>query len=144
MGNRLEGKVAIVTGGGRGIGKGISKLLSEEGAAVVVNDKGTEVDGTGSSNTPADMVVEEIKSSGGTAVPNYDDVSLMEGGESVVQTAVDAFGKVDILVNSAGSLRDRMIYQMTPEDFDSVVRNNAKSAFTTTKFAAILFRQQRS
>ena len=113
MGNRLEGKVAIVTGGGRGIGKGISKLLSEEGAAVVVNDKGTEVDGTGSSNTPADMVVEEIKSSGGTAVPNYDDVSLMEGGESVVQTAVDAFGKVDILVNSSGSLRDRMIYQMT-------------------------------
>ena len=123
MGNRLEGKVAIVTGGGRGIGKGIAKLLSEEGAAVVVNDKGTEVDGTGSSKEPADMVVEEIKSNGGTAVANYDDVSLMEGGESVVQNAVDAFGSVNILVNSAGSLRDRMIYQMTATDFDSVVTN---------------------
>ena len=119
MGNRLEGKVAIVTGGGRGIGKGIARLLSEEGAAVVVNDKGTEVDGTGSSKEPADMVVEEIKSNGGTAVANYDDVSLMEGGESVVQNAVDAFGSVNILVNSAGSLRDRMIYQMTATDFDS-------------------------
>ena len=137
MSNRLEGKVAIVTGGGRGIGKGIAKLLSEEGAAVVVNDKGTEVDGTGSSKEPADMVVEEIRSNGGTAVANYDDVSLMEGGESVVQNAVDAFGSVDILVNSAGSLRDRMIYQMTATDFDSVLRNNDKSAFTTTKFAAI-------
>ena len=137
MSNRLEGKVAIVTGGGRGIGKGIAKLLSEEGAAVVVNDKGTEVDGTGSSKEPADMVVEEIRSNGGTAVANYDDVSLMEGGESVVQNAVDAFGSVDILVNSAGSLRDRMIYQMTATDFDSVLRYNAKCAFTTTKFAAI-------
>lgn len=144
MGNRLEGKVAVVSGGGRGIGKGIAKLLATEGASVIVNDKGTEVDGSGESRTPADSVVEEIQSSGGTASANYADVSSMEGGESLIQSAVDTYGGLDVLVNSAGSLRDRMIYQMTPNDFDSVMKNNAKSAFTTTKFAAILFRQQRS
>jgi len=144
MENRLEGKVAVVSGGGRGIGKGIAKLLATEGASVIVNDKGTEVDGSGESRTPADSVVEEIQSSGGTASANYADVSSMDGGESLIQSAVDTYGGLDVLVNSAGSLRDRMIYQMTPNDFDSVMKNNAKSAFTTTKFAAILFRQQRS
>jgi NAD(P)-dependent dehydrogenase (short-subunit alcohol dehydrogenase family) len=144
MGNRLDGKVAVVAGGGRGIGKEITKLLSEEGAQIIVNDKGTEVDGTGSSNAPADLVTEEINSSGGQATANYDDVSTMQGGENLIQTAIDSYGKIDILINSAGSLIDRMIYQMTPEDFDMVVKNNAKSAFTTTKFASILFRQQKS
>ena len=144
MGNRLEGKVAVVSGGGRGIGRGIAKLLATEGASVIVNDKGTEVDGSGESRTPADSVVEEIQSSGGTASANYADVSSMDGGESLIQSAVDTYGGLDVLVNSAGSLRDRMIYQMTPNDFDSIMKNNAKSAFTTTKFAAILFRQQRS
>ena len=144
MENRLEDKVAVVSGGGRGIGKGIAKLLATEGASVIVNDKGTEVDGSGESRTPADSVVEEIQSSGGTASANYADVSSMDGGESLIQSAVDTYGGLDVLVNSAGSLRDRMIYQMTPNDFDSVMKNNAKSAFTTTKFAAILFRQQRS
>ena len=144
MGNRLEGKIAVVTGGGRGIGRGIAKLLAEEGASIVVNDKGTEVDGTGASNIPADGVVDEIKSSGGKAIANYSDVSTMEGGESLIQACVDNYGQIDILVNSAGSLKDRMIYQMTESDFDQVVRNNSKSVFTTTKFAGILFRQQRS
>jgi len=144
MGNRLERKVAIVAGGGRGIGKSISILLSSEGASIIVNDKGAEVDGRGSSKHAADETVTEIKSIGGEAVANYDDVSTMEGGENLIRTALDTYKHVDILINSVGSLRDRMLCQMTPDDFYSVVRNNAKSAFTTTKFASILFRQQRS
>ena len=143
MGNRLEGKVAVVTGGGRGIGRGVAILLSDEGASVVVNDLGCEVDGTGSSQAPADSVVAEIESRGGKAVASYDDVALMDGGESVVRTAIDSFGQLDVLVNSVGTLRDRMIYQMAPREFDQVVRNNLKGTFTVSKFAAIVFRQQR-
>ena len=86
MGNRLEGKVAIVSGGGRGIGKSISKLLSTEGASILVNDKGSEVNGVGSSKHAADQTVAEIKSNGGEAVANYDDVSTMEGGENLIKT----------------------------------------------------------
>ena len=144
MGNRFEGKVAAVTGAGRGIGRGVALLLAEEGASVVANDLGCEVDGTGSSHVPADQVVEEIKARGGNAVASYDNVALMEGGESVVKAAVDSFGQLDVLVNCAGILRDRMIHQMTPEEFDQVVRNNVKGTFAPTKFAAVLFRRQRS
>ena len=144
MGDRLEGKVAAVTGAGRGIGRGVALLLAEQGASVVVNDVGCEVDGSGSSNAPADQTVEEIKYRGGSAVANYDDVSLMDGGETVVGSAVDNFGHLDVLVNCAGILRDRMIYQMTPQEFDRVIRNNVRGTFAPTKFAAILFRQQRS
>jgi NAD(P)-dependent dehydrogenase (short-subunit alcohol dehydrogenase family) len=133
-----------VSGGGRGIGKSISALLSTEGASVVVNDKGAEVDGGGISKHAADQTVTEIRSNGGEAVANYDDVSTMEGGENLIKMTLDTYKHVDILINSAGSLRDRMIYQMRPDDFYSVIKNNAKSAFTTTKFASILFRQQRS
>ena len=144
MGNRLAGKVAVVTGAGRGIGRGVALLLAEEGASVVVNDVGCDVDGTGSSHMPADRVVEDIKSRGGNAVATYDDVALMEGAESLIRTALDTFEHLDVLVNSVGILRDRMIYQMTPKEFDLVVRNNVKGTFAPTKFAAILFRQQRS
>ena len=144
MGDRLDGKVAVVTGAGRGIGRGVALLLAEEGASVVVNDLGCDVNGAGSSHDPADSVVEEIKSRGGDAVASYDDVSEMDGGEAVIRTAVDTFEHVDVLVNSVGILRDRMLYQMTPEEFDLVVRNNVKGTFAPTKFAAILFRQQRS
>tara|TARA_B100000686_G_scaffold55537_1_gene59892 strand:+ start:552 stop:1475 length:924 start_codon:yes stop_codon:yes gene_type:complete len=144
MGSRLEGKVAIVTGGGRGIGRSISTLLAKEGASVIVNDLGTEVDGSSQSNSPADSTVSELKNNGLEATANYADVSKMDGGEEVVQKAIDTYGKLDILVNSAGSLIDRMIFHMTSEDFDKVIKNNAKSVFTTSKFASILFRQQRS
>ena len=144
MGNRLEGKVAVVTGAGRGVGRGVALLLAEEGARVVVNDLGAEVDGTGSSSAPADGVVAEIAARGGEAVANYDNMALMDGGEAVIQQAVDTYGQVDILVNSVGMVRDRMIWQTTPEDWDRVLLNNAKATFVPTKFACILFRQQRS
>ena len=144
MGNRFEGKVAVVSGGGRGIGRAVALLLAEEKASVVVNDLGCDVDGTGSQREPADEVVAEIKRAKGKAVASYEDVSLMEGGERMVQQAVDSFGRLDILVNSVGVRRDRMIFQMTPEDWDAVLRNGLKSYFTTTKYATILMRQQRS
>ena len=111
---------------------------------MVVNDLGCDVDGSGSSHGPADSVVQEIESRGGKAVASYDDVSTMDGGEAVVRAALDNFEHLDILVNSAGILRDRMISQMNDRDFDLVVRNNVKGTFAPTKFAAILFRQQRS
>ena len=113
MGNRLEGKTAVVTGAGRGIGRATALLLAEEGASVVVNDLGCDVDGSGSSNAPADGTVEAIKAAGGNAVANYDNVATMEGGEAVIRSAVDNFGQVDVLVNSVGVLQDRMIYRMT-------------------------------
>ena len=145
MGNRLEGKVAIVTGAGRGIGRGVALLLAKEGASVVVNDLGCEVDGSGSSHEPADNTVAKITAAGGKAVANYGDTSNMEDAEALVKTAVDSFGgRVDVLVNSTGIVRDRMIYQMTADEFEQVVRNNTKGTFAPTKFAAILFRQQRS
>ncbi|MCY4581119.1 MAG: SDR family NAD(P)-dependent oxidoreductase, partial [Chloroflexi bacterium] len=144
MGNRLEGKTAVVTGAGRGIGRATALLLAEEGASVVVNDLGCDVDGSGSSSDPADGTVEAIKSAGGNAVANYDNVATMEGGEAVIRSAVDSFGQVDVLVNSVGVLQDRMIYRMSPDEWDRVIRYNVKGTFTPTKFAAILFRQQRS
>ena len=144
MGNRLEGKVAVVTGAGRGIGRGVALLLAEEGASVVVNDLGCDVDGTGSSHEPADRVVAEIKARGGNAVASYDNVALMEGSENLIKTAIDTYEQLDVLVNSVGVLRDRMIYQMMPQEFDLVIGNNVKGTFAPTKFAAILFRQQRS
>ena len=112
MGDRLKGKVAVVTGAGGGIGRGEAMLLAEEGAKVVVNDLGTERDGTGTTSSPADAVVAEIKAAGGEAVANYDNVATEEGGNNIIQTAVDNFGKIDILVNNAGILRDRMVFNM--------------------------------
>ncbi len=144
MGSRLEGKTAVVTGAGRGIGRAVAMLLAEEGAEVVVNDLGCDVDGSGSSNAPADSTVEAITAAGGSAVANYDDVSTMEGGENVIRAAVDNYDKLDILVNCVGILEDSMIYRMSPQDWDKVIRFNVKGVFCPTKFAAILFRQQRS
>ena len=144
MGDLLKDKVEIVTGSGRGIGRGVAMLMAAEGAKMVVNDLGGAVDGSGNSSSPADDVVDEIKAAGGDAVANYDSVSSMEGGENIVKTAIDNFGKLDIVVTPAGILRDRMVFNMTEQEWDDVIAVHLKGTFTVTKFACILFRQQRS
>lgn len=144
MAGRLEGKVAIVTGAGRGIGRGEALLLAQEGARVVVNDFGGSAAGEGGSHSPADEVVEEIRKMGGEAVANYGNVANMADGEAMVKQALDTFGRLDILVNNAGILRDRMVFNMTEEEWDAVIAVHLKGHFTTTKFASMVFRQQRS
>ena len=144
MADSLTDKVAIVTGAGRGIGRGVAKLLAVEGARVVVVDPGVNVDGTGLDVSPADLVVKEIADAGGTAVPCYESVTTMEGGERIVQTAVDSFGKLDIVVTCAGILRDRMVFNMTEQEWDDVIAVHLKGTFTVVKHACLLFRQQRS
>ena len=140
----LKGKVAIVTGSGRGIGRGIAKLMASEGAKVVVVDPGAELDGSGGTYAIADSVVEEIKAEGGDAVACYQSVSSMEGGEAIVQQAIDSYGKLDIVVTCAGILRDRMVFNMTEAEWDAVIEVHLKGTFTVVKHASILFRQQRS
>jgi len=144
MGDRLKGKVAVVTGAGRGIGRGEALALAAEGAKVVVNDLGGAADGTGADKAPADEVVEEIKKMGGEAVSNYDSVATMEGGERIIKAAIDNFGRLDILVNNAGVLRDRMIFNMTEEEWDTVISVHLKGHFACAKPACVIFRQQRS
>ncbi len=140
----LDGKVAVVTGSGRGIGRGIALLFAREGAKVVVVDPGVNTDGTGHDNGPADQVVAEIKGDGGTAVASYESVATVEGGEAIIRTAVDTFGRIDILVNNAGILRDRMIFNMSEEEWDAVIAVHLKGHYCCTKPASILMRQQRS
>jgi len=143
VGNLLEGKVIAMTGAGRGIGRECALLAASEGARVVVNDPGVNPDGTGHDAGPAEQVVEEIRKTGGEAVPNFADVSTMEGGESVIRTALDTWGRLDGLINLAAILRDRMIFNMTEEEWDDVIRVDLKGHFTTIKPASVLFRQQR-
>jgi len=143
MGNLLEGKVIAMTGAGRGIGRECALLAASEGARVVVNDPGVNPDGTGHDDGPAAQVVEEIKKMGGEAVANLADVSTMEGGESVIRTALDTWGRLDGLINLAAILRDRMIFNLTEEEWDDVIRVDLKGHFTTIKPASVLMRQQR-
>ena len=144
MGDRLKGKVAIVTGAGGGIGKGEALALVSEGAKLVINDLGGAADGTGTATSAADKVVAEIKEKGGEAVANYDSVATEKGGENIIKTAVDAFGKLDILVNNAGILRDKMVYNMTEEEWDIVMKVHLYGHFFTTKYACLFFREQKS
>ena len=144
MVDMLKDKVAIVTGAGRGIGRGVAMLMAEEGAKVVVVDPGVNVDGTGADQSIAETVVSEIQQAGGTAIACLESVVTMDGGERIVQTAVDNYGRLDIVVTCAGILRDRMIFNMSEQEWDDVIAVHLKGTFTVVKHACILFRQQRS
>jgi NAD(P)-dependent dehydrogenase (short-subunit alcohol dehydrogenase family) len=132
----LEGKTAIVTGAGRGIGREEALLLAREGASVVVNDVGVDLSGGASGERPADLVVAEITAAGGSAVANTDDVSSFDAAEVIVDTAVREFGRLDVLVNNAGILRDRMSFNLDEADFDDVVRVHLKGHFAMSRAAA--------
>jgi NAD(P)-dependent dehydrogenase (short-subunit alcohol dehydrogenase family) len=136
------GRVAIVTGAGRGIGREYALMLAAEGAAVVVNDLGGSRDGTGGDTGPAQQVVDEIRAAGGEAAANTDDISTFAGGEAVVHQAIETFGGLDILVNNAGILRDRMLFSMTEEEWDSVITVHLKGTFATSRHAAAYWRER--
>jgi NAD(P)-dependent dehydrogenase (short-subunit alcohol dehydrogenase family) len=144
MSGRLDGRVAVVTGAGRGIGAGIARLLAAEGAAVVVNDLGVELDGSGADTGPAARMADEITAAGGTAVSDGGDVSDPEVGERLVRTAVEKFGSLDVVVNVAGILRDRMIFNLAEQEWDDVIRVHLKGHFATIKPAAAYWREQRN
>ena len=132
---RFDGRVAIVTGAGGGLGRSHALTLASRGAKVVVNDLGGALDGSGGSSSMADKVVDEIKAAGGEAVANYDGVDTVEGGKNIVKTAVDAFGKVDIVINNAGILRDKSFAKMDEDSWDKVVAVHMKGAFCVTNAA---------
>jgi NAD(P)-dependent dehydrogenase (short-subunit alcohol dehydrogenase family) len=138
----LEGKIAVVTGAGHGIGRGEALELAKEGAKVVVNDLGGAVSGGGADKGVAETVAEIIRSRGGEAVANYDDVGDWNGAKNLIDQAISAFGGLDILVNNAGILRDKMIFSMTEDDFDSVVRVHLKGTFACTHHAAVYWRAE--
>jgi NAD(P)-dependent dehydrogenase (short-subunit alcohol dehydrogenase family) len=126
---RYDGRVAVITGAGGGLGKTYALEMARRGAKVVVNDLGGKSDGTGAGHNMADQVVEEIKQAGGEAVANYDSVSTPEGGEGIIQSALSAFGKVDVVVNNAGILRDKTFLKLTPEELGIVIDVHLKGAF---------------
>ena len=133
MGNRVEGRVAIVTGAGRGIGREVARWLARDGAKVVVNDLGGAVDGSGDSATPADQTVSEITAEGGEAVASYDSVADFDSAGRIVQKAIDQFGRVDILCHPAGILRDRMVFNMTEAEWDAVLQVHLYGAFNMVR-----------
>jgi NAD(P)-dependent dehydrogenase (short-subunit alcohol dehydrogenase family) len=143
MALHLEGKVAAVTGGGRGIGREVSKALAAQGAAVVINDLGVSVAGQKETVSPADDVAKEIKAKGGSASSNHMDISTPEGGEGLVNQAIKDFGKLDILVNVAGILRDRMIFNMSIEEWDAVIKVHLRGHFCTMRPASAHMREHK-
>jgi NAD(P)-dependent dehydrogenase (short-subunit alcohol dehydrogenase family) len=144
MVERLKDKVAVVTGAGRGVGRAEALALAAEGAKVVVNDLGGAPDGSGASAEPADEVVAEIKKAGGTAAASHHSVATLEGAESIIKTALDNFGRLDILVNNAGITKDRMIFNMTDEEWDTIMKVHLYGHFYCTRAACRIFRQQNS
>jgi NAD(P)-dependent dehydrogenase (short-subunit alcohol dehydrogenase family) len=138
----LDGKVAIVTGAGRGVGRGEAIALADHGARVVVNDLGGTVTGEGADKSAADEVVDVITSRGGEAVANYDSVSDFAGAKSIIGSAIDAFGRLDVLVNNAGILRDKMIFTMSEDEFDSVIAVHLKGTWNTMHHASVYWREQ--
>jgi NAD(P)-dependent dehydrogenase (short-subunit alcohol dehydrogenase family) len=137
-----EGRVCIVTGAGRGLGRAYALSLARHGARVVVNDIGASREGTGSDQGPAGEVVAEIRAAGGEAVTNGDDISSWDGAERLVQQAIGEFGGLDVLVNNAGILRDRMLFSMTEDDWDSVIRVHLKGTFAPSHHAAVYWRNR--
>jgi NAD(P)-dependent dehydrogenase (short-subunit alcohol dehydrogenase family) len=138
----MDGRIAVITGAGRGIGREHALLFAREGAKVVVNDLGGAEDGSGADTGPAHAVVEEIKALGGEAVANTDNVADFDGAERLIQTAVDTFGDVNVLVNNAGILRDRMLVNMSEAEWDDVIRVHLKGHFAPMRFAAGYWREQ--
>ncbi|MGE3271222.1 MAG: SDR family oxidoreductase, partial [Chloroflexota bacterium] len=139
----LDGRVAVVTGSGRGIGRGIAMALAAAGAKVVVNDLGVSLSGEGEEKAPADQVVDEILTHGGAAVSNYGSVTDWDQAHAMIDQAVDAFGRIDIVVNVAGILRDRMIFNMTEAEWDAVIAVHLKGMFNCTQAASVRFREQK-
>lgn len=137
----LDGRVAVVTGAGRGIGKDIALCLASEGAKVVVNDVGVSLGGEGTQDDPAAQVCDEIASAGGEAVANHDSVSDFRAAGKIIETAVEAFGKIDILVNNAGIVRDKTLVKMDEADYDAVVAVHQKGTFNTARHAAPLMKE---
>ncbi len=138
----LDGRIAVITGAGRGIGREHALLFAQEGAKVVVNDLGGAIDGSGDDRTPAQQVVDEIKEVGGEAIANGDNVAEWEGGQRLINAAVEAFGDVNVLVNNAGILRDRVLVNMTEEEWDAVISVHLKGHFVPSRWAAAYWREQ--
>ena len=140
----IDGRVAIITGGARGIGASISRLFAKEGASLVINDLGGAPDGSGGDQGPAKQIADEISAAGGKAVADGGDISDVATGERLVQTAVEQFGKLDIVVNVAGILRDRMIFNLSEADWDAVIKVHLKGHYSTVRPASAYWREQRN
>ncbi len=143
MAHHLEGKNAVVTGAGRGIGRAVSLELAKHGAKVVVSDLGGSKAGEGADIGPAQQVVDEIKKAGGVAIANTDDVTNFDAAERIIKTCVEKFGRIDILVNCAGILRDRMVFNMAEQEWDSVIAVHLKGMFNMVRHASRLMREQK-
>ena len=143
-GNRLEGKVAIVTGSGRGIGRAHAIALAAEGAKVIVNDPGVERNGSGGTIAPADEVVTLIKENGGEATANYNSVAVYREAEAIIMCAIQTYGQLDILVNNAGIAREGLFHQIQADDFDAVIQTHLKGTFNTCHHAVPIMMEQKS